>query len=96
MRMPIATRTSRGCVLMTSTIGFGASVPVSLTRWNAGDSMIRMRMKRPTPTSTIENRNGMRQPQEVNCASVVSACMRANTTVERAGRPGRPSAAKLP
>ena len=44
--------------------------------------MTRRRMKRPTATSTIESRNGIRQPQAMNCASVVSVC----TTREDDGR----------
>jgi len=53
-------------------------------------------MNRPTPTRTIENRNGIRQPHEVNCCSVVSPCMRAKTTVEMNRPAGTPIWAKLP
>ena len=52
--------------------------------------MIRRRMKRPTPTSTALARNGIRQPQLRNAASLVIACTSANTLVERSRPAGTP------
>jgi hypothetical protein len=96
MRMPIAVSTSRGWCLMTSTIGLSHSVPSSLTCWNAGDSMIFRRMNRPTPTSTIEIRNGIRQPQAMNWSSVVALCTMVNASVESSRPAGTPICGQLP
>ena len=90
MRMPIAVRTSPLCSLTRSTIGLSAAVPDSWTSLNAGDSRTLRRMNRPTATSTIEIRNGMRQPQAMNCASVVRFCMSVKTTVESSRPAGTP------
>ena len=88
--MPIAVSTSRGYLRTTSTIGFGASVLVSLTRSNAGDSISFRRMNRPTPTRIALARNGTRQPQARNAASLVIACTSANTPVESSRPAGTP------
>jgi hypothetical protein len=88
--MPIAVSRSRRCVLTTSTSGFSDAVPLSLTSLKAGDSRIFSRITRPTATRTIETRNGMRQPQAMNCASVVMFWTIRNTNVESARPAGTP------
>jgi hypothetical protein len=58
--------------------------------------MIRMRMNRPIATSTIDSRNGIRQPQDMNCASVVSASMARNVTVASSRPAGTPNCTQAP
>src|SRR4029453_17504097 len=86
----MASRTSRGYLRSTSMIGMGASVPVSLTRWKAGDSYSFRRTNRPTPTRIALSRNGTRQPQDRKASSEVVSWTIRNTTVDRNRPAGRP------
>src|SRR5512133_1495563 len=92
----MASRTSRGYLRSTSMIGMGASVPVSLTRWKAGDSYSRSRTNRPTAIRTALSRNGARQPQDRNASSEVVSWTIRNTTVDRNRPAGTPIWGQLP
>ena len=94
--MPIAVSTSRLWSLTRSTSGLSDAVPLSLISLNAGDSMTARRMKRPTATSTIEIRNGMRQPQAMNWSSVVTFCTVMKATVESSRPAGTPICGNAP
>ncbi len=90
MRMPIAVSTLRGYLRMTSTIGIEASVLVSLTRSNAGDSISFRRMTRPMITRIALARNGTRQPQLANADSDMLLLTSLNTSVEISRPAGTP------
>ena len=85
-----------GYILIASMIGIFTSSFWSFTFWNSGDSAIVKRIHRPTRTSTIENRNGRRQPQAKSCASVSSEDTTENTSVPSTSPSGAPSCGQLP
>src|SRR6185436_18728799 len=68
MRSSALRMISRGLRLMTSTIGWRATVSSSTSRANSGDSITLRRTQRPTPTSSRLSRNGTRQPQLSNAS----------------------------
>ena len=68
---------------------------VSLTRANAGVSMTLSLMKSPTPTSTMESRNGIRQPHARSCSSG-NAETAEKAPVESNSPAGIPSWGQLP
>ena len=86
---------SRGYSRSTWTTGsLGASSALadcSRAARKTGDSSIETRIQRPTPTSTALSRNGMRQPQDSNCWSVVSAETNARTATARRLPAGAPA-----
>ncbi|MNL89119.1 hypothetical protein D3C87_2192500 [compost metagenome] len=47
-------------------------MPSAFRRWNAGDSFIDRRIYTDTPSSRIDTRNGMRQPQVSKLGPVIS------------------------
>ncbi len=57
---------SRGCRRITSAIGAFSIRRSATSFWNTGVSRMPSRTQRPTPTSTIDSANGMRQPQTAN------------------------------
>jgi hypothetical protein len=57
-----ANPSDRGCVRTSSTNGTLLTSSVSFTRANSGASVNFTRVTRPTTTSTMLMRNGMRQP----------------------------------
>jgi hypothetical protein len=71
-------------------MGIFASVPVSLTSLNVGDSSIFMRITKPTATSTIENRNGIRQPHERNDSSDITFDTMRTAMLPSSSPPGTP------
>jgi hypothetical protein len=90
MKLTDATRTSRGRWRRISTIG---SLLRALSRRSAvktGLSLMRSRMTSPTATSTVLIRNGSRQPQLPNWASVSQLPSTKNIRPPFAARPGRP------
>lgn len=60
-------------------------LPSAFIFWNAGDSLIDRRMYTDVASSTIDTRNGMRQPQSSNDAPVSSRTTR--ITISDRNRP---------
>jgi hypothetical protein len=56
-----------------------------------GDSSMEMRMYIPTSTSTALSRNGMRHPQDSNCAVLVVAVTTASTATASIWPAGAPA-----
>src|SRR5215212_7607803 len=88
--MPAMRRMFLAFARKTSRIGAWASVWVSLTSSNTGDSAILSLIKSPTSTTTALSRNGMRQPQARNCSSGRLEKM-ANTPAESSVPAQRPT-----
>src|SRR5260370_7709602 len=70
--------------------------PCARLRWKAGVSTSCKRTYSPTSTSTALAKNGTRQPQPNNCASVRLLVINRNTPVEHKNPSGAPSCGKLP
>ena len=68
-RAPIASRVTFGYLRKTSTSGSAAFASASSISLKAGGSSILSRITRPTATSTIETRNGTRQPHDWKASS---------------------------
>ena len=95
--MAMVARTSgRQAVRNTRAIGTAATRSSSITFWKAGDSMSFSRTHRPTTTSAAESRNGRRQPQLMNCSSVICTLSSTNSRFERMNPIGAPSCGKVP
>ena len=75
-----------GCRLMTSSTGAFSVFSLSSTAWNTGVSIMPSRIHRPTPTSTIESANGMRQPQ-VRKSSPETQALNASTARFASNKP---------
>ena len=67
----------------------------ALTCSNSGASCRRLRTTKPTTTSTIDSRNGMRQPQATNDSSGRPATAR-KARLDVSTPIGTPNCAKLP
>jgi hypothetical protein len=91
MKLTDAITSSRGRSRRTSIMGSRARTCSTLSARNTGLSSMRRRMKRPTPTSTMLNRNGNRQPQLANCWSSMVASMTTNTSWARISPAGTPT-----
>jgi hypothetical protein len=90
MKLTEATTSSRGRLRRTSIMGRRARTCSVFSARNTGLSSIRRRMNSPTPTSTMLNRNGRRQPQLANCSSLMAAPMTTNTSWARISPAGTP------
>ncbi len=69
MKLTEATTSARGRSRNTSTIGLVLRARSARSARNTGLSSTDSRTYSPTPTSTMLNRNGSRQPQAANCSS---------------------------
>ena len=67
MRTSALRMISRGWRRHTSASGARSTAPSSTMRRNVGVSRMPRRIHRPSATSTMLSRNGMRQPQAMNC-----------------------------
>jgi len=80
-----------------STLGDVAPNTVrGFTRWNAGVSLMRRRIHRPTATRIALPRNGRRQPQAKNAASSSVAAISRNVPVARKNPSGAPNCGNIP
>ena len=96
MNSPIATSRARGWLRRTESIGADRRARCARSFANTGLSSTRARTKRPTPISTTESRNGMRQPQDRNCSLVVDVDTRRNTRLARISPIGTPTCGYVP
>ncbi len=81
---------------MTTMKGTRTRSPCARLRWKAGVSTSCNRTYSPTNTNTALAKNGTRQPQLNNCASVKLLLITRNTPVEHKNPSGAPSCGKLP
>ena len=80
---------------MTSQTGILCTVCSFFTAAKAGLSSTRNRTYRPTPTSTMDSRNGIRQPQLLKSASEVLPCTSLTMPVDSSRPSGTPSCGQL-
>jgi hypothetical protein len=66
---PVDSSTSRQYLRSTVAMGSFWVVPAARTLRNDGVSSMRLRIQRPTTSSTPDRRNGMRQPKDSNASS---------------------------
>ena len=96
MNSPIAMSRARGWLRSTVSIGADRRARCERSFANTGLSSTRARTKRPTPISTTESRNGMRQPQDRNCSLVVDVDTVRNTRLARISPIGTPTCGYVP
>ncbi len=80
---------------MTSQTGILSTVCCFFTAANAGLSSTRSRTYRPMPTSTMDSRNGIRQPQLLKSSSEVLPCTSLTSPVDSSRPSGTPSCGQL-